>query len=115
MTNELIVLMLREIALRCALIGQLTTGGETVLSFDGNPLNIVIAKTVTLPAILIIDEPTLGAHLCAIRKLKRWDRIIVLSDRQHTPEHPCDPNWIALDDVPAGIIAVLRAWRTAVY
>lgn len=111
--EELLVLVIREAALRVMLIGQLTLGGELIVSFDGPVENPVLDRTARSPAILITDDDALGASFERFAAGDRWRGLIHLADGSG---HPVRGEKIARVDSREAVAQVretLARWRQA--
>ncbi len=66
--DELLVLIVREAALRGLLIGQLSLAGEVLVTYDGPLDDTAFDRTARPPAILITDDEAVAAFqlLCKL-------------------------------------------------
>lgn len=111
--DELLVLVVREPALRVMLVGQLSLDGESIVSFDGPIANAALERIARPPAILITDDEALGASFATIAAGERWRGLIHLADQ---PDVPVEGDKVArLDrrEAFAQISATLATWRRA--
>jgi hypothetical protein len=108
--KELIVLIVRDVALRSALIARLSLEGESLVTLNADPLDPLVARVAARPTILVIDTHTLDGRLERLHATDRWERIIILGDSADG----VDTGRACLIDPGKGILAVgheLARWR----
>ncbi|MES2043740.1 MAG: hypothetical protein V4475_07670 [Pseudomonadota bacterium] len=109
--DELLVLIVREAALRGLLIGQLSLAGEVLVTYDGPLDDTAFDRTARPPAILITDDETVAALFGILARGDRWRGFIHVAD--------CGPtrtDKVATVDraqATAQIRETLTMWRTA--
>lgn len=109
-SRELIVLIVRDLGLRSAMVARLSLEGESLLTLSGDPLNPMVDRVAPLPRILVVDMVSLGDGLANLMADNRWKRIIVLGTRLDglDPGRACliDPR-----DALLGVGRELARWR----
>ena len=110
-TSEVVVLMLRDFGLRSALIGHLAIAGESVVTYDGDPRDLIAARAFPTPAFLVIDDVLAKGRKAFVFDPEMWSGVILLTDRCATPPSDVRARWIALENVPDQVIATLQEWR----
>ncbi len=80
-SRELLVLIVRESALRSALIARLSLAGESIVTLTGDPGDPILDRIAPAPKILIVDSESLGDGLQLLLDSEKWARIIILADR----------------------------------
>ncbi|MFA5965630.1 MAG: hypothetical protein WC804_16565 [Sphingomonas sp.] len=111
--EELLVLVIREAALRVMLIGQLTLVGESIVSFDGAVDDIVFDRAARPPAILITDDAALGASFEHFAVGDRWRGLIQLADDRGYPVRGAKIARVDRHDAFAHVSETLTTWRQA--
>lgn len=109
--DELLVLIVRDAALRGLLIGQLSLAGEVLVTYDGSLDDTAFDRTARAPAILITDDDTVAGLFGTMAKGDRWRGFIHLAD-----DGPACTGKIAAVDraqATAQIREILALWRTA--
>jgi hypothetical protein len=79
-SQEVIVLIVRNDALRSALIARLSLQGESLMTLDVDPQDPVLDR-IARAKILVLDSESLGDQLPSLLDGGQWKRIIVLADR----------------------------------
>src|SRR5438045_3065411 len=79
-SGELIVLIVRNDALRSALIARLSLQGESLVTLDVGPQDPVLDRIARAPKILVVDSESLGDQLSSLVDGGGWKRIIILAD-----------------------------------
>ena len=79
-SGELIVLIVRNDALRSALIARLSLQGESLVTLDVGPQDPVLDRIARAPKILVVDSESLGDQLSSLVESGGWKRIIILAD-----------------------------------
>ncbi len=111
--DELLVLIVRDAALRGLLIGQLSLAGEVLVTYDGPLDDTAFDRTARPPAILITDDEAVAALFAILAQGDRWRGFIRLGDGG-----PACIDKIATVDraqAAAQIRETLTIWRTARY
>ncbi|CAN5523653.1 hypothetical protein BH10PSE14_BH10PSE14_19050 [soil metagenome] len=111
--EELLVLVVREAALRVMLIGQLSLAGELVVSFDGPVDNAVFERAARAPAILITDDEALGASFEHFASGDRWRGLIHLADDRGHPVRGHKVARVDSSEAFAHVRETLATWRQA--
>jgi hypothetical protein len=111
--EELLVLIVREAALRVMLIGQLSLDGEVLVSFDGPVDDAVLERTARAPAILITDDDTLAASFDRFAAGDRWRGLIHLADHRGHPVRDAKVARVARSEAFAHVRDTLQTWREA--
>jgi len=86
--NVLLVLVLREAALRSTLVARLAMGGATV--WTAQRLDEKLPASIRTPAVLVTDAESVGAHpggAVVLRDDPRW-RMVVVVTADVVPESP---------------------------
>ena len=79
-SREVIVLIVRNDALRSALIARLSLQGESLVTLDVDPQDPVLDR-IAHAKILVLDSESLGDQLPSLLDGGQWKRIIILADR----------------------------------
>lgn len=110
--DELLVLIVRDAALRGLLIGQLSLAGEVLATYDGALGDMAFDRIARPPAILITDDAMVAARFEALADGDRWHGFIHLGDEYHAPRAR---KIVRVDRAQAAaqICATLAAWRQA--
>ena len=110
--DELLVLIVRDAALRGLLIGQLSIAGEVLVTYDGSLDDKALDRTAPPPAILITDDDLVASRFVALVDGDRWYGFIHLTDGYDVP---CSHRRTRVDRAQAGaqICETLAAWRSA--
>lgn len=110
--DELLVLIVRDAALRGLLIGQLSLAGEVLVTYDGSLDDKALDRTARPPAILITDDDLVAARMVTLADDDRWYGFIHLADRYDAPR---TRRHARVDRARAGaqICETLAAWRLA--
>lgn len=110
--DELLVLIVRDAALRGLLIGQLSLAGEVLVTYDGSLDDKALDRTAPPPAILISDDDLVAMRFIALADGDRWSGFIHLCD---TYDAPGPRRFTRVDRSRAGaqIRETLTAWRMA--
>lgn len=109
--RELLVLIVEDVGLRSSLIARLSLAGESVVTLDGDPADPLLDRIAPPPAILIVDEETIGQRLEALSEGERWNGIIVLASEA---VESAGTNQVRIVDrqlALAGITETLASWR----
>ena len=111
--RELLVIVIRDPALRSALVGELSLDGESLLTLNAPQLPRAIGPISPRPAILIadIDEP--GDEFHELRMLYPWDLILVAHDRDEIADAGEPILVVERRDALTLIPAALASWRRA--
>jgi hypothetical protein len=109
--DELLVLIVREAALRGLLIGQLSLAGEVLVTYDGPLDDTTFDRIARPPAILITDDGAVAALFATLAQGDRWRGFIHLADGTPT----CSGRVATVDRAraTAQIRETLTMWRTA--
>jgi len=78
-SREVIVLIVRNDALRSALIARLSLQGESLVTLDVDPQDPVLDR-IARAKILVLDSESLGDQLPSLLDGGQWKRIIILAD-----------------------------------
>jgi hypothetical protein len=110
--DELLVLIVRDAALRGLLIGQLSLAGEVLVTYDGSLDDTAFDRIARPPAILITDDAVVAALFEALAEGDRWHGFIHLSEEYHAPRAR---KIVRVDRAQAAtqICATLATWRQA--
>jgi hypothetical protein len=110
--DELLVLVVRDAALRGLLIGQLSLAGEVLVTYDGALGDAAFDRIARPPAILITDDPMVAASFEPLAGGDRWRGFIHLGD---TYDAPRTRKVARVDraEAAAQIRETLAAWRQA--
>jgi hypothetical protein len=108
--DELLVLVVRDAALRVMLVGQLSLGGESIVSFDGPVADAAFERIARAPAILITDDEMLGGTFAEMAQGERWRGLIFIADDRAGGDKVAR---VDRRDAFAQVSATLAAWRTA--
>ncbi|MEG3143407.1 hypothetical protein U1839_01960 [Sphingomonas sp. RT2P30] len=111
--DELLVLVVRDAALRVMLVGQLSLGGESIVSFDGPIADAAFERIARPPAILITDDEALGASFAAIAEGERWRGLIHLADDRDDPVRGDKVARVDRREAFAQVSATIASWRRA--
>ena len=112
-SKELIVLIVRDVGLRSALIARLSIEGESLVTLNGDPLNPVLDRIAPAPKILVIDTESLGDALQPLLDGEQWECIVILADRAAAMAS----HRVRMIDRRDALVAVAREfahWRLAV-
>ncbi len=109
--DELLVLIVREAALRGLLIGQLSLAGEVLVTYDGPLDDTAFDRIARPPAILITDDGAVAALFATLAQGDRWRGFIHLAEGAPT----CTGKVATVDraQATAQIRETLTMWRTA--
>ena len=83
--DELLVLIVRDAALRGLLIGQLSIAGEVLVTYDGPLDDTTFERTARPPAILITDDDMVAVQFDTLVEGDRWRGFIHLVDDYDAP------------------------------
>jgi len=83
--DELLVLVVRDAALRGLLIGQLSLAGEVLVTYDGALDDTAFDRTARPPAILITDDDNVAISFETLAEGDRWRGFIHLADEYDAP------------------------------
>jgi hypothetical protein len=83
--DELLVLIVRDAALRGLLIGQLSLAGEVLVTYDGALDDTAFDRIARPPAILITDDDDVAILFETMAEGDRWRGFIHLADGRDTP------------------------------
>lgn len=110
--DELLVLVVRDAALRGLLIGQLSLAGEVLVTYDGALDDTAFDRTARPPAILITDDDNVAISFETMAESDRWRGFIHLADGRDAP--PAQ-KVAKVDRARAAeqIRETLTVWRTA--
>ena len=109
----LLVLIVRDAALRGVLIGQLSLDGELLVTFDGSMDDAAFDRSARPPAVLITDDDGVAARFDELAAGDRWCSFLHLCDDVGAAPHSCPRAVrIARSDAPAQIRVALAGWRT---
>jgi hypothetical protein len=111
--EELLVLIVREAALRVMLIGQLSLDGELIVSFDGPVEDAVFDRAARAPPILITDDEALSASFDNFAVGDRWRGLIHLADGPGHPVHGDKLARVDRHDAFTHVRDTLATWRQA--
>ncbi len=107
----LLVLIVRDAALRSMLIGQLSLDGELLVTYDGSLDDEVFDRSARPPAILITDDDGVAAPFDALARGDRWLGFIHLVEEGAMPHAEGKVARVARGDAPLQIRAALARWR----
>jgi hypothetical protein len=110
--DELLVLIVRDAALRGLLIGQLSLAGEVLVTYDGSLDDRTFDRTARPPAILITDDDIVAGRFEALVTGDRWRGFIHLVD-QDGASHGHRVARVDRAQAAAQIRDTLTAWRNA--
>ena len=110
--DELLVLIVRDAALRGLLIGQLSLAGEVLVTYDGALEDPAFDRTARSPAILVTDDSAVAASFETLIEGDRWRGFIYLGDPHHAPRTGKIASVDPTQATPQ-IRATLAAWRQA--
>lgn len=110
--DELLVLIVREAALRGLLIGQLSLAGEVLVTYDGALDDKALDRIAPPPAILVTDDDLVAARFIALADGDRWSGFIHLCDT-YDPPGPRRLTRVDRSRAGAQIRETLTAWRMA--
>jgi hypothetical protein len=86
--DELLVLIVRDAALRGLLIGQLSLAGEVLATYDGALDDPAFDRIARPPAMLITDDDDVARSFETMAEGDRWGGFIHLADgRDASPTH----------------------------
>lgn len=109
--RELLVIVIRDPALRCALVGELSLEGESLLTLDAAQLSRAIEPISPRPAILITDVDGPADEFHGLRMLYPWDLILVTNDLGQIPHTGGPLLVVGRRDALTLIPAALANWR----
>ncbi len=95
------------------LVGQLSLGGESIVSFDGPIVDAVFERIARPPAILITDDDMLAASFEHLAASERWRGLIHLADDPRDPVRDDKVARVDRREAYAQVSETLAAWRTA--
>jgi len=109
--DELLVLIVRDAALRGLLIGQLSLAGEVLVTYDGPLDDSAFDRTARPPAILITDDDAVAALFWILARGDRWRGFIHLADG--APARTDKVARVDRAEAAAQVRETLTIWRTA--
>jgi hypothetical protein len=110
--DELLVLIVRDAALRGLLIGQLSLAGEVLVTYDGSLDDTTFDRTARPPVILITDDDAVAARFETLVEGDRWRGFIHLVD-EYEASHTHKMARVDRARATAQICETLAAWRHA--
>ena len=112
-SEELLVLIVRDAALRGALIGHLSLDGELLITYDGPVDDAALDRSARPPAILITDDDDVAALFATLAGGGRWIGFIHLTDGHAAPAPGEQVACVGRAAAPLRIRETLLRWRGA--
>jgi hypothetical protein len=110
--DELLVLIVRDAALRGLLIGQLSLAGEVLVTYDGPLDDAAFVRVARPPAILITDDGMVAAGFDGLADGDRWRGFIYLVE-EGAVRRAGRIAWVDRARAAPQIRETLTAWRQA--